>query len=80
MLTPFWVTFTNRQASVCVEASSVEAARIVASEVGPVDQVRDLPYPASPRLGAQSDCPAFCYAPDTCAGRSACPKSYACSE
>jgi len=42
--------------------------------------VKRLPYPANPRLGKQSNCPAFCYSPKQCAGHSSCPKSYACSE
>lgn len=45
----------------------------------------NLPYPARPRLyqitlSKFGPCPSFCYSPEKCKGRSACPKSYACSE
>jgi hypothetical protein len=64
-------------------------ARERAAVIGVVKDIRALPYPATPRMephetwewqGRQVTTPAFCYAPEKCAGRTCCPQSYACSE
>ena len=39
-----------------------------------------LPYGASPSFGSGDHGGHFCYTPRECAGRSSCPKRYACSE
>jgi hypothetical protein len=77
----FWVEFEKHHA-VCIEAATAEdASRLALAATGEAaTKVRDLPYPAIPRVGEQSECPAFCYSPQECAGRTSCPKSYACSE
>lgn len=83
----WWVTFTNGTAK-CFEGDpdDVESR---ATAVGPVAQIRCLPYPAEPRVGPPRTtrhgdedvaCPSFCYSPRTCQGRTACPKNYACCE
>jgi hypothetical protein len=45
-----------------------------------VRQVQQLPYPANPRLNNESNCPAFCFKPNECAGRSSCPRAIACDD
>lgn len=76
----FWVDFDGRR-SCCIEANCLEAARIEAAALGTVVNVRTLPYPAEPNDSKnKSGCPSFCYTPIACAGRSCCPKNYACSE
>ena len=76
---PFWVKFEGRE-SACVEAADSEAALALATELTGKKAVscQPIPYPASPQLNA-GRCPPFCYTPQQCAGRSACPKDYACS-
>lgn len=69
--------------AVCVEANSPEEAKKKLEESGwegEVKQVKFLPYPADPRIGDQSQCPSFCWLPNSCAGRSSCPRSVACSD
>lgn len=79
-MTAFWVTFTSGQ-GVCVEAESKgQARRLVENEVPRVVRsIEQLPYPATPRVGLKTDCPAFCYTPNTCKGRSACPRRPSCT-
>lgn len=78
---PYWVEFAQRSA-VCVEANDpLEATDTAKAATGALPTtVRVLPYPAEPRIGERTDCPAFCYRPRDCAGRTACPQGYACSE
>lgn len=72
---PFWML----PMKVCVEAENpIEAANILKPAVA--TEIKELPYPADPRVGPQSDCPSFCWQPNACAGRSSCPRQYACSE
>lgn len=75
---PFWIL----PQQVCVEAKDVEEAKkITEKETGiKVEEVKFLPYPGGKRVGTMSNCPSFCYTPSECAGRSSCPKRYACSE
>lgn len=75
---PYWVTFSDR-AAICIETETRKQCEEKAKELGAVISIHHLPYPASPRLDP-TDCPDFCYSPRECAGRSSCPKSYACSE
>jgi len=84
----YWVTMENG-ATGCAYAESEAAARALAEKRAggktTVKKVETLPYPASPRLDAldgwgKGQHPSFCYDPKSCAGRSSCPKSYACSE
>ena len=74
----YWVKFTNGTAG-CVDAESEEAALRWAGE-SIASSAKILPYPAVPRLKVEVNCPAFCYDPENCCGRTSCPKRYACSE
>lgn len=78
---PYWITFDNHKAA-CIEAPNEGTARTKAADItGAVVKSCDiLPYPADPRIGDASDCPSFCYSPESCKGQSSCPKRYACSE
>ncbi len=75
----YWVQFKERRA-LCGDAESVEAAMRGAAAIGTVVSARVLPYPASPRFNNLVNCPSFCYSPETCQGRSSCPKNHVCSE
>lgn len=75
----FWLTFPS-SGQACVNAEGVEAAKAKGLELTgeePTD-CKGIPYPATPELNP-GECPPFCYTPRQCAGRSACPKDYACS-
>ena len=76
----FWVKFAARESS-SISANNAEHAKALATEItgAEVKEVFTLPYPAAPRLN-QTSCPDFCFSPEQCKGRTACPKSYACSE
>ena len=87
---PYWCRFDGR-VSATVEAESEDAARKLGEELSghKVVALQVLPYPADPRLtmhehtypdGKSLHCPSFCYAPEQCKGRTACPKSYSCCE
>ena len=78
---PWWVDFAGRD-GVCIEAATEERARQIAGTLiqSEVAAVRRLPYPSSPRIGPQSDCPTFCVGGKRCAGRTSCPQRHACSE
>lgn len=62
-----------------VKGDQKAAAERLAAEQGQVKEVLTLPYPAGNET-APDGCPPFCYTPEQCAGRSCCPKDYACSE
>lgn len=82
-LHPYWATFGGKHRDGCIEAESSEAASVQAETLLGVkpEQCRLLPYPANPRISLeQSGCPSFCLTPSVCAGRSSCPRDYACSE
>ena len=81
-LNPYWVTFVGRDPA-CVEArSEPEAgglARVITGMA--VTLVRRLPYPAEPRIAkVRMATPSLCWQPEKCAGHTACPRDYACSE
>lgn len=83
MPSPYWVKFEGGYAA-CVEADSAEEAMRQGDELvekrGALSAL-PLPYPAHPRISkVQGQCPSFCHDPHHCAGRTCCPKSYACSE
>lgn len=81
MMKPYWVTFSGR-ASVCIEAATSDVAKEQAGRItgAVVLTAKSLPYPAEPQIGEYSGVPQFCWRPDTCAGKSACPRNPACSE
>ncbi len=75
----WWIIFSDGKTSRCFEGARDDVlAR--AQAIGAVASIAVLPYPADPREAPMSQCPSFCYSPAKCAGRTACPKSYACSE
>lgn len=79
-MTYYWVKFTDGSAG-CVSAPDrASAMRAVQGREG-VASCDILPYPALPVLHtAPGDtCPPFCWSPETCRGRSSCPRAYACS-
>lgn len=84
---PFWIE-TNQRAF-CMEfnaevseASETENLEQIEKELMPGEVVKQcsvLPHPASPRVGEKSDCPSFCYTPNQCKGRGACPRNPSCT-
>ncbi len=79
---PWWVKFEyGKPACVNTEWSDDEdRAILLASEAtGRVAlSAEPLPYQASPQVGTLR-AEAWCSSPDTCAGNSSCPRTYACS-
>ena len=80
----YWVRLENNQAG-CIDAEDDKEADFVAMIVAAmtkteVKSVEILPYPANPYWVRRSDMPTFCIDPNNCAGRTSCPKHYACSE
>lgn len=82
----YWVTYNGTQTG-CIEATDEKAAAALTKEITGFDatSVKDLPYPANPRLNKYEHpsygvCPSFCFAPATCCGRTSCPQSYSCVE
>lgn len=82
----YWVRFSDRGAG-CITCGPDEDPVAVAGDFGAVAEIDSLPYPANPvirrralRSANDGHCPEFCYSPNTCKGRTACPKNYACSE
>lgn len=73
----FWLDFIGHSPGTLM-AEGAKQAMEKASDIGTVKQLRTLPYPAQPFL-EEIEHPDFCYSPTQCAGRSACPKSPACS-
>lgn len=75
----FYATFTDRAAG-CIDAETLDEAKVKAAAFGTVKEVKSNPYPTSNRLGEHDDCPPFCYKPGACAGKTACPQNYSCTE
>ena len=75
----YWVEFHNRSSGT-IQADSKKDCQTKAMDFGNFYECNLLPYPASPILSKEIDCPPFCYSPEECKGRGCCPKSYACSE
>ena len=90
-MSAYWVRFTDGSKA-CVEShdgNAVASAKAAAATGKPVETIKMLPYAASPVVGdrityrfGNHDCvePTFCYKPDECAGRSACPQMRSCTE
>jgi len=51
-----------------------------AAQFGTVSSIDIIPYPAKPQLDVRWNCPSFCYSPETCKGKTSCPKSRACDD
>jgi hypothetical protein len=80
----WWITFTDRSPACAGLVTIVEAARL-GGEVGSIDHIFSLPYPATPRLDdndgwGDGQCPSFCWDPDKCKGQGCCRKNPACTE
>jgi len=82
----FWLKF-NERPSGCVEAKDEAAAAALAKEITGFDavSVKNLPYPANPRINQYDDpkhgvCPSFCFAQVKCSGNTSCPQRYSCVE
>lgn len=81
----FWCRFPTHAAG-CICTDNETKARLIAkAKTGeePVS-IQTLPYPANPRI-FWSDrkgqrVPSFCFDPDNCAGKSACPKEFVCDD
>lgn len=89
----YWLTFTDGTKGYC-QGDSEYDAKIIAEKISGKKvaggEFRDiaakkLPYPANPVIWqfdhpVSGKCPPFCYRPNECAGRTACPQRAACSE
>lgn len=89
----FWVTFTDGSNGYCEGGSEYDAAKIAEKLTGkkvgggPYKDftLKPLPYPANPVIWqldhpVNGKCPAFCYKPKECAGRTSCPQRHSCTE
>lgn len=90
----YWITFTDGSQGYCEGQNPYDAVQIAEKISGKTAEVGSnkydpkipaLPYPATPIIWqfdhpAHGKCPPFCSTPKQCAGRTSCPKSYACSE
>lgn len=82
----FWLTFKGHR-SACMEAPEGEEAKRAATELtgAEVLTVERIPYPADPRIRPfkhpkYGQMPSFCFRPEECSGRTACPQNYSCTE
>jgi hypothetical protein len=78
----YWISFTDGSKGYCEGTNAGDAMKRAQEITGKVaqDNPPTLPYPAIPTIWKSTDCPPFCYSPEQCKGRTACPKNYACSE
>ena len=90
----FWLTFTDGSHGYCEGVNAYDAVQIAEKLTGKTAVVGDnkyepdvpkLPYPANPVIWqldhpVNGKCPAFCYRPNDCAGRTSCPQNRACTE
>ena len=74
----FWVNFSDRKSGTIEGATRVDALDL-ARAFGQVVELEILPYPSEPRLDVRSECPSFCYRPNQCKGRTACPTAPSCT-
>ena len=91
-MSAYWVRFTDTSVA-CVESHEgmLAAQNKAAGATGKIVQsIKILPYAAEPVVGVRITYeftngkkivqPTFCYKPDECAGRSACPQQRSCTE
>jgi hypothetical protein len=90
----FWLKFTDNTHGYCEGQGAFDAVRIAEKLTGKTVIVGDnkyapnldkLPYPATPVIWqldhpVTGKCPAFCYSPNKCKGRTACPQPHSCTE
>lgn len=82
----FWIVFEDGTAG-CCQGINQQHAKSIALKLKEkiVAEVFTLPYPATPVIWQFDDpvhgeTPTFCTTPNQCKGRTACPKSYSCTE
>lgn len=88
----YWLTFTDGSKGCCEGESEYDAKRIAEHLTGKTvaggkyqDIVAEkLPYPAKPVIWQldhpiHGKCPEFCYKPEECKGRGACPRNPSCT-
>lgn len=84
-MTAFWMKFADRT-SACAWVSTEQEARDLAATNGKeVVSLTTLPYPTNPRLDknegwGKHQIPSFCYRPESCKGKTACPQRPSCTE
>ena len=89
----YWITFTDGTTGYCEGANEYDAAKIAEKITGKTVgggpwkdfTMKRLPYPASPVIWqldhpVNGKCPTFCFKPNQCAGKTACPQNYSCTE
>lgn len=92
----YWITFEDGTQGYCEGANAFHALQIAEHLTKKKVKLKDgdskwsptiprLPYPAQPIIWQFDDpvvgkCPAFCYRPLKCCGRTACPTNPACTE
>lgn len=88
----YWLTFTDGTKGYCEGFDDFDARRIAEKLTGKTvagdarkPAAKRLPYPASPVIWQLDHpvtglCPAFCFAPNKCAGSTCCPQPYSCTE
>lgn len=89
----YWITFTDGSTGYCEGVSEFDAAKIAEKLTGKTVgggpyanfTMKPLPYPAAPVIWqldhpVNGKCPAFCFRPRECAGKTSCPQSRACTE
>ncbi len=85
-MSAYWVKFADGTAG-CIETTAGQNPAVVAANATGriVASVATLPHPAEPRLNKiehpkHGASPSFCYRPEQCKGRTACPQPYSCTE
>jgi hypothetical protein len=90
----YWIKFTDGSAGYCEGQNAFDAVGIAEKLTGKTAIVGEnkyqpkldtLPYPATPIIWqfdhpTHGKCPAFCYSPEQCNGRTSCPKDHACDD
>ena len=89
----FWLEFTDGSKACCEGYNERDAAEIakkvsgkeVAKDEAGKLKVTRLPYPAEPVIWrfahpVHGVCPTFCFKPNECKGKTACPQNYSCTE
>lgn len=90
----FWLKFTDGSEGYCEGLNAFDAVQIAEKLTGKTAVVGDnkyqpkvdrLPYPANPIIWqldhpVNGKCPAFCFRPKECKGKTACPQRHACTE
>lgn len=88
----YWIIFTDGSTGYCEGQSEYDAVKIAEKITGkkvgggPIANftMKPLPYPAKPVIWqfdhpVHGTTPDFCHSPQQCAGRTACPQRYACT-